>query len=95
VLFIISLVLFKHPMVPKGKIERGSVQVLEVSARELGVCNHLDLALSLLADNNGIPEVTGASINLDLVLEELLEGTDVEDLVAGGLRGIDDELFSR
>ena len=82
-------------MVPKGKIERGSVQVLEVSARELGVCNHLDLALSLLADNNGIPEVTGASINLDLVLEELLEGTDVEDLVAGGLRGIDDELFSR
>ena len=70
-----------------------NVQVLEVSARELGVCDNLDLSLALLGDLDGITEVSNTAINLDLVLEELLEGGDVEDLVAGGLRSVDDELF--
>jgi hypothetical protein len=69
-----------------------NVQVLEVSARELGVCDDLDLALALLGDLNDITEVADTAVNLDLVLEELLEGGDVENLVAGWLRSVDDEL---
>ena len=69
----------------------GYIQVLEVSARELGVCDNLDLSLALLGDLDGITKVSNAAVNLDLVLEELLEGRDVEDLVACGLRSVDDE----
>lgn len=54
--------------------------------------NNLDLAVTLLGDLDGVAEVAGAAINLDAVVEELLEGGDVEDLVADGLRSVDDEL---
>lgn len=54
--------------------------------------NDLDLALALLLDNNVVAKVVGAALDLDAVLEELLEGSDVEDLVARGLRSVDDEL---
>lgn len=54
--------------------------------------NDLDLSIADLGDLNGLAEVANAAVDLDLVLEELLEGGDVEDLVAGGLRGVDDEL---
>lgn len=54
--------------------------------------HHLDLSISNLLDLNDIAQVADTSINLDLVLEELLEGRDVEDLVGGRLRGVDDEL---
>jgi len=57
------------------------------------VGNNLNLSLALLGDLNDIAEVANAAINLDLVLEELLEGGDVEDLVACGLRSVDDELL--
>jgi len=67
-------------------------QVLEISARELGVRNNLDLSIANLGDLDDISEVSDTAINLDLVLKELLEGGDVEDLVASGLRSIDDEL---
>lgn len=67
-------------------------QVLEVAAREVVVGNDLNLALTLLLDNNVVAKVVGAALNLDAVLEELLEGGDVEDLVAGGLRSINDVL---
>ena len=52
----------------------------------------LDLALALLADDDIITEVVGAALDLDAVLEELLEGGDVEDLVASRLLSVDDEL---
>ena len=68
------------------------VQVLEVAAGQLVVGNDLDLAVALLGDLDGLAEVTDAAINLDLLVQELLKGRDVEDLVAGGLRGVDDEL---
>ena len=32
------------------------------------------------------------ALDLDAVVEELLEGGDIGDLVAGGLRSVDDEL---
>ena len=69
-----------------------SVQVLEVAARELVVGNDLDLAITLLGDLDGLAEVAGAALNLDALVQELLEGGDIEDLVAGGLRSVDDEL---
>lgn len=56
------------------------------------MCNNFDLAITLLRDLHDVTEVSNTAVNLDLVLEELLEGGDVEDLVAGGLRGVDDEL---
>lgn len=68
------------------------VQVLQVAARELLVSNDLDLAISLLADLDSLAEVAGAALNLDAVMEELLEGLDVEDLVVDRLRAVDDEL---
>ena len=71
------------------------LQVLEVAARELVVGNNLDLAITGLGDLDGLAEVAGAALNLDLLVEELLESRNVEDLVAGGLRGVDDEQFSR
>lgn len=58
------------------------------------MCDNLDLSLALLGDLDGITEVSDTAVNLDLVLEELLKGGDVEDLVAGGLRSVDDELKS-
>lgn len=54
--------------------------------------NDLDLALTLLSNNNIVTEVVSSALDLDAVLEELLEGGDVEDLVAGRLRSIDDVL---
>ena len=74
-------------------MEGFSVQVLEVSARELGVRNHLDLSIADLGDLNDITEVSNTAVDLNLVLEKLLEGGDVENLVAGWLRSVDDELF--
>lgn len=67
-------------------------QVLEVAARELVVGNDLNLALALLLDNNVVAEVVGAALDLDALLEELLKGGDVENLVGGGLGGVDDVL---
>lgn len=52
----------------------------------------LDLALTGLLDNNVVTKVVGAALDLDTVLKELLESGDVEDLVAGRLRSIDDVL---
>ena len=68
-------------------------QVLEVSARELVVGDNLDLALASLLDDDLVAEVANTAINLDLFLEELLEGLNVEDLVIDRLRSVDDELL--
>jgi hypothetical protein len=67
-------------------------QVLEVSSRELGVCSNLNLSIAKVLDLHDITEVPDTAVNLDLVLKELLEGGDVEDLVACRLRSVDDEL---
>lgn len=69
------------------------VQVLEVAAGELVVGDDLDLAIAGLGDLDDLAELAGAAVDLDLLVEELLEGRDVEDLVARGLGGIDDELL--
>jgi len=56
------------------------------------VRDHLNLPISNLADLNNIAQVPHSVINLDLVVEELFEGGDIEDLVRGGLRSVDYEL---
>lgn len=55
----------------------------------------LDLAVTDLGDLDGLAEVADAALNLDLLVQELLEGGDIEDLVARGLRGVDDELKTK
>ena len=68
-------------------------QVLQVAAGELLVGDDLDLAVTLLGDEDGLAEVTGAALNLDAVVKELLESLEIEDLVVDGLRAVDDELL--
>lgn len=55
--------------------------------------NDLDLAITLLGDLDDVAKVAGAALNIDAVVEELLKGLDVEDLVVDGLRAVDDELL--
>jgi hypothetical protein len=57
------------------------------------VRNDLDLAITGLGDDDVVAEVADTALDLDAVVQELLEGGDVEDLVARGLRGVDDELL--
>ena len=52
----------------------------------------LDPAIANLLDDDLVAEVANTAFNLDLLLEELLEGGGVEDLVARGLLGVDEEL---
>ena len=71
-----------------------SIQVLEVATREGNVSNDLDLAITGLGDDDLVTEVTNTALDLDTVVDELLEGGDIEDLVASRLGGVDDELDS-
>lgn len=69
-------------------------QVLEIA---LGVGNsHTgdgDLgARGITADRNGVSELTGLAIDLELVVEEVLEGSGVEDGILDGAAAVDDEL---
>lgn len=54
--------------------------------------DNLDLAIARLGDLDVVTEVTDTAFDLDAVVKELLEGRDVEDLVASGLRSVDHEL---
>jgi hypothetical protein len=67
-------------------------QVLEVATREGDVGNDLDLAIANLGDDDLVTEVADTALDLHAVVEELLEGGDIEDLVASGLRSVDDVL---
>lgn len=69
-----------------------NIQVLQVAAREGDVSNNLDLAVTNLGDDDLVTEVADTALDLDAVVEELLESREVEDLVAHGLRSVDDIL---
>lgn len=70
-----------------------NIQVLEVATRELSVGDNDNLTLTLLGDGNNVLEVADTALNLDLVVEELLEGSDIEDLIGSRLAAVDDELL--
>ena len=76
----------------RGRAIVTNVQIFQVPARELCVCDDLDLPISLLADLHRITEIVRPVVDLYLIMKELLERRDVEDLVGGGLGGIDDKL---
>jgi hypothetical protein len=79
-----------------NRMRRGrNSQVLQVAAGEGDVGNNLNLAIANLGDDNLVTEVTDTALDLDAVVEELLEGGDIEDLVGGGLRSIDDVLYRK
>ena len=59
------------------------------------MCDDLNLPLTLLANLYRVTQVTNPIVDLDLVVEEFLEGRNIEDLVRGGLGGIDDELLEK
>lgn len=69
-----------------------NIQVLQVAAGEGDVSNNLDLAVTSLGDDDLVTEVADTALDLDAVVEELLESREVEDLVAHGLRSVDDIL---
>ena len=69
-------------------------QVLEVAAGELLVRDDLDAAVAQVADADGVAQIAGAALDFDALLQEGGEGGGVEDAVVGGLRCVDDELFS-
>lgn len=73
-------------------MSRENSQVLQVAAGEGDVGNNLDLAIAGLGDHDVVTEVTDTALDLDAVVEELLEGGDIKDLVGGGLRSVDNEL---
>ena len=81
------------PVAEEWLSEDGNIQVLQVASRELGVRDHDDLAFTPLSDSDGVAEVTGTATNLDLVVQELLERSGVEDLARGRLGSVDDELL--
>lgn len=85
--------LIHSPEYPENKLkDQGNVQVLEVATREGNVSNNLDLAVTGVGDGDLVTEVADTALDLNAVVQELLEGRDVEDLVARGLRSVDDVL---
>jgi hypothetical protein len=56
--------------------------------------NHFNIAIASLRDLNGVAEVSYPPIDLDLIMEEFLERRNIEDLVIGGLGGVDDVLYN-
>jgi hypothetical protein len=97
---ISQLLLLEELLCPERKVLAGCKcsrrkkhsQVFEVSSRELLVGSDLDFTITDLLDLDDVAEVTNTAVDLDLILEEFLEGADIEDLVAGRLRSVDDEL---
>lgn len=67
-------------------------QIFQVSTAERDVGHHFDLAIPDLGDVDGVPEIANPVVHLDLIVQELLKGGNVEDLVADGLRTVDDVL---
>lgn len=58
------------------------------------MAHNLDLAISNLRDGDLVAQVTRSALDLDLLVQEFLEGRDVEDLVAHRLRAVDGVLKS-
>ena len=69
-------------------------QVLQLALREAEVVGAGDGDLRPVArdDHVRLGEVAGLALDLDPLVEVLLEGGDVEDLVVDGGRAVDDEL---
>lgn len=69
------------------------LQIFQISAGELGVCDDLNLAVALLADYHRVAQVPDPILDFDLVVQELFKRGDVENLVRCWLGGVDDVLY--
>lgn len=77
----------------RGEVGKKYVQVLQIPSGERNVGDDLNLAIAGLGDLDGVAEVADAALDLDLIVQELLEGGNVEDLVVGWLGAVDDVLL--
>lgn len=66
-------------------------QVLQVSLRERKLGSDTDLGL-VRGDFDLAAKLTGLAVDLDAVMEELVEGIDIENLIINRLRAVDGEL---
>lgn len=82
----------KHNGPLSPRTAEANSQVLEIPPREIRMRNNLNLPIPLLADLHRIPQIPDPPVHLDLVVQELFKGRDIEDFVRGGLGGVDDEL---
>lgn len=57
------------------------LQIFQISSRKGNVRNDFNFAIASLGDTDLIAEVARASFDFDLVVEEFLEGRQVEDLI--------------
>ena len=67
-------------------------KVLEVTLGELLVGGDGDLGIITTDNGHLIGETTGAALDLDAIVEELLESRGIENLVTSGAGAVDDEL---
>jgi hypothetical protein len=70
-------------------------QVLQISSGEWNVCHNLNLAIANLRDVDGVAEVSNTALDLDLVMQKLFKGGEVEYLVADRLGAVDGVLEGR
>ena len=64
-------------------------QILQIASRKGNVRDDLDLAVAHLRDGDVVAQVPRAALDLDALVQKLLEGAEVEDLIADGLRAVD------
>ena len=67
-------------------------KVLEVTLGELLVGGDGDLGIITTDNGHLIGETTGAALDLDAIVKELLESSGIKDLVTGGTGAVDGEL---
>jgi hypothetical protein len=70
-------------------------QVLEISLGNDAINDSDGKLGSLASDGHLLSKVSLLGVNLDVVLQELLEGSDVEDLILDRGSAVNDELDSR
>jgi len=56
------------------------------------MCDDLDLAITRLGDLDIVTQVANTAVDLDAIMQELLECSDIKNLVVRWLRGVDDIL---
>lgn len=53
------------------------------------MCHNLDLAITGLRDVDGVAEIPNPALHLDLIMQKLFKGGEVENLVADRLGAVD------
>lgn len=70
----------------------GQVLKVTLAVRMASSTNNNLVTGSITADGDGLTEVASLSVDLETVMEEVLEGRDVEDGIGGRASAVDGEL---